>query len=114
MSQSIYNETISFFVNLIKTTPTTRRSLFDGLLTVGTSVSTVAETQLITNASYSGQASLNVLAIFCDGPISITYNNGITSFTTTINSLAILPGVLASWTITNNGTNTVNVYALSA
>ncbi len=114
MSTTIYNETLSIFLNILKTSPTQRRSLFNGLLTVGTNAYSFAETQLLPGGTFSGAPSLNALVISCDQTLSITLNNGLTTFTTTIQSLLVIPGVISSWTITNISTNPANCVILSA
>jgi hypothetical protein len=120
MSSNIYQyrETLSLFVNLIKTTAASAKTIFNGILPVGTNSFSFLETQIAPGGSYTSPiGATQVVAIFCDGSLAITFKNvngntTVQQWTTTVNSVMVIPGEVDTFTITNNGTNTVNASIL--
>lgn len=110
---SSYTETLSLFLNILKTSPSSNKTLFSGILSAGSNSSNYGQNQIAPAGIFNGQSASQLLVVACDGPLSLTFNNGITSFTTTVESLAVIPGTIASYSLTNNGTTAVNINTLT-
>ena len=110
-----YTSTLLFSVNSFLSTQISRKTLFSGMLGVGTNNFQTTESQISPSSTITLTAISKIVAVFTDSPVTLILNSGTVGITMSITAITILEGSLTSAEIINGSTTaSANIFAISA